>query len=98
MASVQFEEIKYEPINKSAIKNPFLIRLVLGTGLLKTRKQAEILLLIISLIILFFSAKYIISFKENNTPRVIYREDISLEARATLPPDILAIYPSKFIK
>ena len=94
MAHVQFEEMKFDSNASYTPKYSFFVRVILGTGLVKTPQQAQAVLLLLSLIILFFSIKYLFSFTDT-TENLVFQEDIDQRVRLTLSDDILQTYPSK---
>tara|TARA_Y100001958_G_C21074192_1_gene432709 strand:+ start:557 stop:853 length:297 start_codon:yes stop_codon:yes gene_type:complete len=98
MAQVQFDEVKFDSNTSYKPKHSFFVRMMMGTGLVKTPGQAQVVLFVLSLIILFFSVRYLYSLDSEAQADIIYREDLPSSVRSTLPQTILETYPSKLVQ
>jgi len=97
---VQFDEsaeahVLYSRFEPSA-RLPKIVQLLLKTGIVKTKEQANLLLLGLT-VAFFVLAVYIFgnTFGWFDSTPPTYREGISPEVRATLPPEILNSFPSR---
>ncbi len=94
--SVEFPEEKFEgEDNYTSKKTPTMVKWVMKTGLVKDKKQANIVL--VGIAVLFFVITLVMMADLGSPkPQPTYIEDIPEDIRATLPPEILESIPSRY--
>jgi len=94
---VVFEDSQYNALRKrKKRKDPTLVRILKKLHIVKTTKQANVVMFFIALIF-FSTSAYMIYQMINPVPAQerVYYEDLPQDVRDSLPPEILNTFPRK---
>ena len=94
MSNVEFDEMQYIQTKNTPKRNGFLVRLMIKTGLFKTKQQALAGLFVVAIIFFVFTG-FILLKQIQPDDRTVYLEDIPASDRAKIPLEILESLPSR---